>query len=90
MKVDTQSSNSSKKKLPLTIGELSKETEHEQTVHVTIQYRFIKNMIFQTTPVVLKKGNQKVVVNALIDDGSTKTYVNEDVATELKLKGPVE
>ena len=86
MKVDTQSSNSSKKKLPLTIGELSEETEHEQTVHVTIQYRFIKKMIFQTTPVVLKKGNQKVVVNALIDDGSTKAYVNEDVATELKLK----
>ena len=28
-----------------------------------------------------------MVVNALLDDGSTKTYINEDVARELKLEG---
>ena len=30
------------------------------------------------------------MVNARLDDGSTKTFVNEDVAAELRLKGPVE
>ena len=28
-----------------------------------------------------------MVVNALLDEGSTKTYVNEDVAAKLRLKG---
>ena len=28
-----------------------------------------------------------MVVNPLLDDGSTKTYVNEDVANELRLHG---
>ena len=39
----------------------------------------------RTVPVVLKNGRCKVVVNALLDDGRTKTYVNSDVAAELGL-----
>ena len=31
-----------------------------------------------------------MVVNELLNDGSTKTYVNEDVAAELGLKGPAQ
>ena len=60
-----------------------------QIMHVTKQYRLIEEMVFQTIPVVLKKGNRKVVVNARLDDGSTKTCY-EDVAAELRLKGPLE
>ena len=63
------------------------ETDYEQTMHVTKQYRLIEEMVLQTTPVVLKKGNRKVVVNAHLDDGRTKTYVNEDVAAELRASG---
>ena len=49
------------------------------------QCRLIKEMVLQTIPVVLKEGNQRMVFNTLLDDGSTKN-VNEDVATELRLK----
>ena len=39
-------------------------------------------------PVYLKSGNQKLKVNALLDDASTKTYINADVAAaELGLQG---
>ena len=41
----------------------------------------------RTVPVVLRKGSQKIVVNALLDDGSTKTYINSDVAAESNLQG---
>ena len=41
----------------------------------------------RTVPVVLKNDNRWMTVNALLDDASTKTYINTDVATELGLKG---
>ena len=47
-------------------------------------------MALRTIPVVLRNGNRKMLVNALLDDGSTKSYINEDVAAELGLEGPVE
>ena len=41
----------------------------------------------RTVPVVLKNGNRKMVVNAVLDDASTTTYINSDVAAELGLQG---
>ena len=41
----------------------------------------------RTVAVVLKHGKKQMVVNALLDDGSTKTYLNSDVAAELGLQG---
>ena len=37
----------------------------------------------RTVPVVLKSGNRRLVVNAVLDDASSQTYINEDVASEL-------
>ena len=31
-----------------------------------------------------------MVVNALLDDVNTKTYINEDVTAKLRLKGPAQ
>ena len=45
------------------------------------------NIALRTIPVHLKNGNQKLKVNALLDDASTKTYINADVAAELGLQG---
>ncbi|XP_047129507.1 uncharacterized protein LOC124809450 [Hydra vulgaris] len=44
----------------------------------------------RTVPVILRNRYKKVVVNALLDDGSTKTYLNSDVAAELPLQGKTE
>ena len=41
----------------------------------------------RTVPVYLTSGKRKVKVNALLDDGSSKTYLNSDIAAELELKG---
>ena len=38
----------------------------------------------RTIPVILSNGKNKLVVNALLDDGSTKSYVNSDVAFQLE------
>lgn len=44
----------------------------------------------RTVPVILKNGDRSLTVNALLDDASTKTYINTDVAAELDLKGKTE
>ena len=46
-------------------------------------------MSLRTVPMVLKNGEKSVVVNALVDDGSTQTYLNSDVAAELGLEGKI-
>ena len=63
------------------------EVPPQQTSHTTafkVEPDFIS---LRTVPVVLKNGKKKIVVNALLDDGSTKTYINSDVAAELGLSG---
>ncbi|CAC5373862.1 unnamed protein product [Mytilus coruscus] len=44
----------------------------------------------RTVPVILKNGKRTVSVNALLDEASTKTYINADVAAELGLQGQVQ
>ena len=41
----------------------------------------------RTVPVILKNGNRRIEVNALLDDASTRTYLNPDVAAQLGLQG---
>ena len=59
-------------------------------MHAIKQAKVADEFVLQTVPVILKNGNRRLVVNALLDDGSTKTYVNSDIATELNLKGTLE
>ena len=44
----------------------------------------------RTVPVLLKNGDRCVKVNALLDDASTQTYVNKDVAAVLGISGKPE
>ena len=44
----------------------------------------------RTVPVILRNGNRSLKVNALLDEASTKTYLNTDVATQLGLNGRTE
>lgn len=44
----------------------------------------------RTIPVIVKNGKKKLKVNALLDDASTRTYINMDVAAELGLQGKLQ
>ena len=41
----------------------------------------------RTIPVFLENGERRIKINALLDDGSTKTYINSDVSHELGVSG---
>ena len=44
----------------------------------------------RTVPVVVKNSGRTFVLNALLDDTSTKSYINGDVAAELGLEGTMQ
>ena len=68
----------------------SNERSHTTTIHATKKPKVADEFVLRTVPVILKNGNRRLVVNALLDDSSTKTYVNSDIGAELNLKGTLE
>ena len=42
----------------------------------------------RTVPVIVRNNSKTLRVNALLDDASTKSFINSDVAAQLELKGP--
>ena len=61
-----------------------------QTTMMCSKSEVKRPMALRTIPVILKNGSRKLKVNALLDDASTQTYVNADVAEELGLTGTFE
>ena len=53
----------------------------------TMMIEITGTIALRTIPVYIRNGNRKLQVNALLDDASTKTYINADVAAELGLQG---
>lgn len=44
----------------------------------------------RTVPLLLRNVTRTLNVNALLDDATTKTYLNADVAAELRMLGQAE
>ena len=62
----------------------------EQTTMTASNVSTADFIALRTVPVVLKNGDRSLKVNALLDDASTKTYINLDVAAHLGLQGKTE
>ena len=77
----------------VTEGELRGEPKTSNSSYTTTmaskvsEISHLEFIVLRTVPVVLRNGKKKMVVNAVLDDASTKTYVNRDVAAELGLNG---
>ena len=72
---------------------LTEGKEQPRIQHTTMVTQSIPKTDFialRTVPVVLKNGDRFLKVNALLDEASTKTYLNADVAAELGLQGRTE
>ena len=64
-------------------GTTEGKVQTEQTTMITQRYVNTDFIGLRTVPVVLQNGNRSLTIHALLDDASTKTYVNADVAAEL-------
>jgi hypothetical protein len=68
---------------------LNPEASVYQSDNFTTYSKSPNYVALRTVPVILKSGKKSVKVNALLDDGSTKTYINADIASNLGLSGQV-
>ena len=68
-------------------GDQKAEKKVTISTEATLVTGFNGNIALRTIPVYLKNGNKKLRANALLDDASTKTYLNADVAAEMGLQG---
>ena len=77
----------------------SKDQKGQQKDHLNDTYTTVTQpgtvqasgtIALRTIPVYLKNGTKRIKVNALLDDASTKTYINSDVAAELGLHGQLQ
>ena len=66
------------------------KVQTEQTTMMTQRYVNTDFIGLRTVPVVLQNGDRSLTIHALLDDASTKTYVNADIAAELGLQGQTE
>ena len=80
----SETSNEMALTLPQDPVEQPTERSHTTLTSQSAQPRFVA---LRTVPVFLKNGNRRIKVNALLDEASTKTYLNADVAAELGLQG---
>ena len=80
-------------------GGESKDQKGQQKDHLNDTYTTVTQpgtvqasgtIALRTIPVYLKNGTKRIKVNALLDDASTKTYINSDVAAELGVHGQLQ
>ena len=69
--------------------EVKKELKDQKVEQndTTMMIEITGTIALRIIPVYIRNGNRKLQVNALLDDASTKTYINADVAAELGLQG---
>ena len=65
-------------------GDKQAERLHTTTTAEGTQTGFFA---LRTVPVILTNGNRAIKMNALLDEASTESYINADVASELGLQG---
>ena len=68
-------------------GDQKVEKKITVSTEATLATGFNRRIALRTIPAYLKNGNKKLKVNSLLDDASTKTYLNADVAAEMGLQG---
>ncbi|XP_064644712.1 uncharacterized protein LOC135498385 [Lineus longissimus] len=78
-----------KEKKPTTSGEKPKSQNYGSLTTTSDNKEESEYIALRTVPVILKNGEKRLKVNVLLDDGSTTTYINTEVAEELGLKGEV-
>ena len=83
-----QSVESERKPLVVSLPQDSADPQTERSHTTTVaEHADVRVLALRTVPVIVKNGGGKLRGNALLDEASTKTYINADAAAELGLQG---
>ena len=89
-RVNTEEQDTVSGTKPLTSGSTREGKSNERTHTTTTEAEPALSATFvvlRTVPVYLTSGRRRIKVNILLDDGSSRTYLNSDIAAELGLEG---
>ncbi|XP_064627878.1 uncharacterized protein LOC135487738 [Lineus longissimus] len=78
-----------KEKRPAASGEKPRSQNYGSLTTTSDDKEESEYIALRTVPVIVKNGRKRLKINVLLDDGSTTTYINTEVAEELGLKGEV-
>ena len=49
---------------------------------MAIEYQKLGCISLRTVPIIVENGSKSLIINALLDDGSTQKYLNADIAAQ--------
>ena len=61
--------------------------EQQNTSFMATECQKLGFISLQTVPIIVENGNKGLIINALLDNGSTQTYLNADIAAKFSLHG---
>ena len=64
--------------------------EQQNTSFMATKCQKLGCISLQTVPIIVENGSKSLIINALLDDGSTQTYLNADIAGKLGLHGEIQ
>ena len=75
--------------VPISKTSLMEGEEQQNTSFMGTEYQKMGCISLRTVPIIVENGSKSLIINALLDDGSTQTYLNEDIAAKLDLNGEI-
>ena len=63
--------------------------KQQNTSFMTTECQKLRCISLRTVPIIVKNGSKSLIINALLDDGNTQTYLNADIAAKLGLHGEI-
>ena len=68
---------------------LIKGGEQQNTSFLATECQELECISLRTVSIIVEDGSKSLIINALLDDGSTQTYLNADIAAKLGLHGEI-
>ena len=63
--------------------------EQQNTSFMATEYQKLGCISMRTVPIIVENRSKRLIINALLDDGTTQTYLNADIAAKLGLHGEI-
>lgn len=63
--------------------------EQHNRAFMATEFQKLECISTQTVPIIAENGTKSLIINGLLDNGSTQTYLNVDIAAKVSLKGEI-
>ena len=62
----------------------------QNTSFMATEFQKLGCISLQTVPIIVENGSKCLIINAVLDDGSTETNLNADIAAKFDLYGEIQ